>query len=104
MKPLTALLAILVLSASLDRTAAGQGSPPPVDKTQAQVHFRAAVIALENKDLVGAEEELRTSLRLDPSNPLALLNLATVQVNASPQQALTNLDKAEAIGFPSWIR
>jgi hypothetical protein len=70
------------------------------NREQAKVHYEAALVALKQSDLAGAEQELLAAQQLDDSNPLIYYSLAVVQKNSSPDDALTNLGRAEAIGLP----
>jgi hypothetical protein len=70
------------------------------DKDQAKLHYDTALIALKQNDLTGAEQELQAALKFDSSNALICYKLAVVQKSGSPDDALSNLDRAEALGLP----
>ncbi len=81
------------------------GFPEPLRSAQsdiaaAELHYKIAMVALEHKDLQAAESELKIALTFDPGNSLILFNLAVVESETLPRQALQYLEKALAAGLP----
>lgn len=70
------------------------------DIAAAELHYKTAMVALEHSDLQAAEAELKIALNFDPGNSLILLNLAIVESETLPRQALQYLEKAVAAGLP----
>jgi len=89
------LITCAVISTAVCGVASAQ-----TDKTQAELHFKAGRIALQNNDMEGAEAELRLAMTFDPTNPVLVFNLAVTLVDRSPQEASDFLDKAIALGLP----
>lgn len=71
------------------------------DIAAAELHYKIALVALEHKDLQSAESELKIALTFDPDNPLILFNLAIVESETLPREALRYLEKALAAGLPA---
>jgi hypothetical protein len=92
-KPRPATPAPEVIAASL-ALAASSGD------TNAEPHYKTAVLALKTEDLAVAAEEMNEAAKLAPENALILYGLAVVQArNQQPDLALPNMEKAVSLGL-----
>jgi tetratricopeptide (TPR) repeat protein len=111
-----ALIGILLLSFTLESRASAAETPQqktstPVKKKapaplspeekEAQMHYRVALEALKNNDLVAAQDELTQASKLAPKNGLIWYNLAVVESKSNdPKSAMAHLQKALDLGIP----
>lgn len=103
---LWALLAAFTgAGAQASKSAARKTPAKTAAQHEAQVHYKTALIALQNNDLVVAEKELQASVDAAPSNATYWLNLAEVQAKRDDiKEALTSLGHARKNGVPAALR
>jgi tetratricopeptide (TPR) repeat protein len=79
----------------------GQSMSQSPGEEEAQLHYKVAQIALKNKDLNGALEELRKAAELAPRNSLVQYDLAVVlKQQGVAQEGLDHLQLAIKLGLP----
>lgn len=114
-----ALIGILFLSSALELRASAAETPQQKTSTQAkkkapsplspeekeaQMHYRVALEALRNNDLLAAQDELTQASKLAPKNAVIWYNLAVVESrNNDPKSAMEHLQKALDLGIPREI-
>lgn len=82
-------------------------APKPLspEEKEAQMHYRIALEALKNNDLVAAQQELTQASALAPKNALIWYNLAVVESKSNdPQSAMKHLQKAIDLGMPAAMK
>jgi hypothetical protein len=71
----------------------------------AQVHYKASVLALQHQDLALAEQELQQAIKLAPGNATFWFHLAEVQLKRDEvKDAVTSLDTCKRLGVPAALR
>jgi hypothetical protein len=80
-------------SLALAQTAGAQDAEP---------HYQTAVLALKDKNLAVAADEMNAAAKLSPDNALVLYGLAVVEArNQQPELALPSIEKALQLGLPA---
>ena len=82
--------------------AASIALPASSGDSNAEAHYRTAVLAVKAQDLAVAAEEMNEAAQASPENALIRYGLAVIQArNQQPELALPNLENAMRLGLPA---